>query len=447
MISSLFKKPLSSFYRHGIKTACRTLLTESYINYPLLKHCTADHESTKSVLFRFMDFDHCLERGYPATSLMIDRMVNEVSTKEHMEALRYYVYNFRHSVNGYYLRPWTIHNIVEKSMKLDSSIVLNMLTHRAPYGVFPNVYSINLLINKLIKEENTKDSLFVAFHLFLLEMLDNKVSQVLVMQCVKKYWNENCTDDSCVPTFENIEEQRNIAGILYTIGTLTSDTNLSAIGLAMLGKIEKENGILSVFQHTWAPLPDEEGYLERAVDCISSASDNVSQQCLDVVESCLAGDEDFLTKFKEQVKNLQEKNLVSDEEKLSISGRADVMLSQLPKYEADHVTSELEETAREWGDEREALLNAELELRREVERERTEHKRRVEVEEEAHQMAVVELGFYDLERKEKTVDESELKPELRSNYVDGSLNELDIIERMRENLQVEKNPVIKLENF
>ena len=74
------------------------------------------------------------------------------------------------------------------------------------------------------------------------------------------------------------------------------------------------------------------------------------------------------------------------------------MLSQLPKYEADHVTSELEETAREWGDEREALLNAELELRREVERERTEHKRRVEVEEEAHQMAVVELGFYDLER-------------------------------------------------
>ena len=87
-----------------------------------------------------------------------------------------------------------------------------------------------------------------------------------------------------------------------------------------------------------------------------------------------------------------------DEEKLSISGRADVMLSQLPKYEADHVTSELEETAREWGDEREALLNAELELRREVERERMEHKRRVEVEEEAHQMAVVELGFYDLER-------------------------------------------------
>ena len=43
-------------------------------------------------------------------------------------------------------------------MKLDSSIVLNMLTHRAPYGVFPNVYSINLLLNKLIKEENTKGS-------------------------------------------------------------------------------------------------------------------------------------------------------------------------------------------------------------------------------------------------------------------------------------------------
>merc|ERR1712240_316201 len=105
-------------------------------------------------------------------------------------------------------------------MKLDSSIILNMLTRRAPYGVFPNVYSINLLLNKLIKEENTKDSLFVAFHLFLLEMLDNKVSQVLVMQCVKKYWN--CTDDSCVPTFENLEEQRNIAGILYTIGNLTS---------------------------------------------------------------------------------------------------------------------------------------------------------------------------------------------------------------------------------
>ena len=90
--------------------------------------------------------------------------------------------------------------------------------------------------------------------------------------------------------------------------------------------------------------------------------------------------------------------LFQDDEKLSISGTADRMLSQLPEHEADHVTDELEVTARRWGNEREALLNAEMELREEVERERMEHQRRVEVEEEAHQMAVVELGFYDLER-------------------------------------------------
>jgi len=446
MISSLFKKPLTSFSKYGLKTACRTLLTESYTNYPLLKYCAVDYESSKSVMYRFMDFDHCLERGYPATSLMVDRMVKEVSTKEHLQAVPYYIYNFRHSINGYYLRPWTIHNIVEKSMKLDSSIVLKMLNHRAPYGVFANVFSINILLNKLIKEDNIKDSLFMSFHLFLLEMLENKVSQVLVLQCIKKYWNEKCVDGACVPTFENLEEQRNIAGILYTIGTLTSDVNFTAIGLALLGKIEKENGILSVFQHPWAPLPDEEGYLERAVHCLSSADNNISQQCLDIVESCLTNDEVLQSKFKEQIKILQEKNLISDNENFSVNGIADQMLTNLPKYEAEHMTS-LEETAREWGSECEALIQSESELRKEVNQERAEHQRRVEIEEQAHQMSVVELGFYDLERREVKVDESELKPELRSNYVDGSFVELDIIERMRKNLHIEKDPVIKLEVF
>ena len=73
------------------------------------------------------------------------------------------------------------------------------------------------------------------------------------------------------------------------------------------------------------------------------------------------------------------------------------MLTNLPKYEAEHMTS-LEETAREWGSECEALIQSESELRKEVNQERAEHQRRVEIEEQAHQMSVVELGFYDLER-------------------------------------------------
>ncbi len=58
--------------------------------------------------------------------------------------------------------------------------------------------------------------------LFLLEYFDNQVSQTLALEVlVKKYWGNRSNSES-LPDFENLESERNVAGILYTIGIYTS---------------------------------------------------------------------------------------------------------------------------------------------------------------------------------------------------------------------------------
>lgn len=436
-LQKVLQKPRS----FNIFAVYRNLLTESYSSYPLTKNCETDHEESKVTLYRFMDFDHCIERGYQTTSLMLNRLVNESTTKEHVQALPYYLYNFRHSPNGYYLRPWTVHNFVKKSLELEPDVIAETLKHDAPYGIFPDDFSLNLVVDSFLKSGNLEEAMSSTSKLFLLEYFDNQVSQTLALDVlVKKYWG-NKSNCKSLTDFENLESERNVAGILYTIGVTRSDQNLMLMGLSLLGKIESENGIRAVHQEPWAPLPWEEGYLQRAINLLISSSTPLSQECVDVLMKCCEKSENLLAEAESAVASAKEKNLISDQDKFTLQGISQSLIKKLPEFEKNHIKI-LDEISHQWGNESKLLLAAEQEIRNELEQDRVNYYNDKKLEEEAHQMAVIELGFYDLEKKDTDIEPDDLDDHLRKNYVNGSLAELDIVERMRTKINAEKNPVI-----
>lgn len=388
-----------------------------------------------------MDFDHCIERGYQTTSLMLNRLVNEASLKEHIEAIPYYLYKFRHSANGYYLRPWTVHNFVMKSLQHNVGVITDVLKHKVPYGVFPHVYSFNLILDHFLKESNYQDAMSCASHLFLLEYLDNEVAQTLSLEAVNKYWEENL-NSNLIPEIEDLEVQRNLAGILYTIGVLRSQTNITVIGLSLLGKIEKEHDIRAVYQEPWAPLPWSEGYLQNALDTLASCSEPISQQCVDIVLHCCSEDEELSARAENIVEKLREKDLVNNDENSTLNGICESMKNQLPEFESKEIKQSLTKVCDDWSKEHQLLVECENEMRAEIEEKRLLYKENKEIDDQAHQMAVVELGFYDLEKEKIEEGNMELKVYLQENYVAGSLSELEITERMRSKAETVKDPVI-----
>jgi len=275
--------------------------------------------------------------------------------------------------------------------------------------------------------------------MFILEYLDNEVAQVLSIEAVTNYWNDNLTD--FLPEINNVATLRDMAGILYTTGVIRSDKNLVIIGLTLLGKIEKEHGIRAVYQEPWAPLPWSENYLQKALDELKGCSEQISQQCVDILSSCCSEDEELVTKVQATVEDLKGRGLITNEEKLTLNGICASLKEQLPRFESDHIKL-LDKIASDWAKEHELLMECEKEMVTEVDEKRLEYKKQLEIEEKAHQMAVVELGFYDLEKKESDQSAQDLEFYLRDNYVKGSFEELEIVERLRQKTNSVKNPLL-----
>ena len=83
------------FINFNVYTALRTLLSESYLTPPPTKQSSyiieADH-GAPNLVTQCLSLDHCIERGYPITSSMIDRMVLGIEDKEHLDGSLYYLY-------------------------------------------------------------------------------------------------------------------------------------------------------------------------------------------------------------------------------------------------------------------------------------------------------------------------------------------------------------------
>uniref|UniRef100_S4RZV1 Mitochondrial ribosomal protein S27 n=1 Tax=Petromyzon marinus TaxID=7757 RepID=S4RZV1_PETMA len=296
---------LKTFLRIVVRECCpaarRTLLSAAYTDPARWEETRKPEPQSLVKLAKLMDGLH--DSKLPVSSLSIARFVDNISSREEVDQAEYYLYKkkmvcrefassgvmfrrFRHSENSLCLREWTIHNWLRKCLQYGAKDkALYTIQNKVQYGIFPDPYGFNLLLDTYIKADDFKGAAQVAVEVMLQEAFDWTSTQLLALHALHGFLSGQPDVSG------QWQEDRNIGAALLLAGLAQNTTagySSQLMGSAKIGKVELMKGLRAVF--TRMPLIWTPGYLDRGIDIMDKVlqSPGAVQLTTDSVEAMAA---------------------------------------------------------------------------------------------------------------------------------------------------------------